>query len=421
MARLIPRQDLALLQLLGQGGGGRTPAELSREDWGDLYRRAVERRVPHLLYGRLRHRAGTPAEVLDELREYYLMSATGNTHRVHQIGRVLALFRERGIGVAVLKGAYLAEAAYGNIALRTMCDVDLLVRETDIERAKAVLLEAGFRQYWQAPLETAVSDIHHLAPFVRDGRRKITIELHRHLLPPQVGQVDTAALWERTRTARVADVEVLALCPEDLLLHVCMHACLQHRLAEGVVSLLDVDAILHAFARELDWDALIARAELWGGGDSAALMLTYAVDLCGARIPAGVLARLAPGGLSSEVIDLADRQIFKAGTLSSGLSITLTRLFHAAGPGSFIAILRERFFPSRAELLVRYRVSFTAWLPLLYFVHPFVLLGIHGRSALRLLTGSKRERKADEELQRGLALAQALTSKVSRRIKGSSS
>lgn len=421
MDRLIPREDLALLRLLGKGGGESPLASLSREEWVDLCRRAVARMVPHLLYGRLRHRAGTPAEVLEELREFYLESATANTHRVHQLGRVLSLFRERRIGFAVLKGAYLAEAAYGNIALRTMCDVDLLVREADLEHAKAVLLADGFHQLSQAPLETAASDLHHLAPFIRDGRRSISIELHRHLMPPGVGQVNTALLWERTRTARVADVEVLALCPEDLLLHICMHACLQHRLAEGIIPLLDVDAILHAFARELDWDALIARAELWGAGDSAALMVTSAVDFCGARVPTGVLTRLAPGGLSSEVINLADRQLFKERRQATRLSITLTRLFHAAGPGAFVAILRERFCPSRAELLVRYRVSYAAWLPLLYLVHPFVLLGIHGRSVLRLLTGGKGERAADEELQRGLALAQALTRRVPRRIKGSSS
>ena len=415
MGRLIPRQDLALLQLLGNGGDERAVAALSREEWDDLCRRAVQRGVAHLLYGRLRGRAGVPAEILDGMREYYLKSAADNIYRVHELGRVLTLFRARGIEVVVLKGAYLAEAAYGNIALRTMCDVDLLVREAELERAKAALLEDGFRQLWDAPLETEFLNSQHLAPFVRDGKRPITIELHRRLMVPQV---DMAGPWERTRTTRVADVEVLALCPEDLLLHICIHACLQHHLDSGIVPLLDVDAVLHAFAGEMDWDAFILRAELWGAADSAALLLTYVVDLLGSRVPDSVLARLTPGGLAPEVIALADLQVFGEGIPSPKVSITLTRLSHAEGPGAFIAILWDRLFPPRAELLLRHGAASPAWWPLMYLVHPFFLIGIHGRSAFRLLMGGNRERVANEKNQRGLALAQALTSRAAWRSKG---
>jgi hypothetical protein len=346
-----------------------------------------------------------PAANLDELQMHYRRSVAASTRRVHQLKRVLSLFREREIEVVVLKGAYLAEAVYDDVALRNMSDVDLLVREKDIERAKEALLGSGFRQWAPAAMETRFPHSHHLVPFVGDGEGSITIELHRRLME---SSIDAADYWSRTRATRVADVEVLALCPEDLILHVSLHACIHHHLKGGVIALLDMDAILDALADEIDWESLAARARLWKAGRCVALMLTYLADFFGAQVPEGAVAGLAPGGIAPEVIGLADLQIFGPVAVRPDVSITLTRLFHAGGPRAFVAVLLERFYPSKAELLVRYRAASPGWLPFIYVIHPFILIRIHGGAALRLFVGMDGERAKDEESRQGLALASAL-------------
>ena len=56
----------------------------------------------------------------------------------------LADFHRRGIPVISLKGPWLAERLYGDAALRSCCDLDLLVHRSDIAVAEDLLTELGF-------------------------------------------------------------------------------------------------------------------------------------------------------------------------------------------------------------------------------------------------------------------------------------
>jgi hypothetical protein len=62
-----------------------------------------------------------------------LYSALRNMRRCHELSKVLRILQNDGIPVIVLKGAALAEVVYGNIALRSMSDVDLLVKKGSIK------------------------------------------------------------------------------------------------------------------------------------------------------------------------------------------------------------------------------------------------------------------------------------------------
>ena len=53
-------------------------------------------------------------------------------------------FHRRGIPVISLKGPWLAERLYGDAALRSCCDLDLLVHRSDIAAAEDLLTELGF-------------------------------------------------------------------------------------------------------------------------------------------------------------------------------------------------------------------------------------------------------------------------------------
>lgn len=56
-----------------------------------------------------------------------------------------------GIPYAVIKGAVLSEAAYGDVFARRSGDVDILLRRKDLGAVKELLLERGFQQGYVAP------------------------------------------------------------------------------------------------------------------------------------------------------------------------------------------------------------------------------------------------------------------------------
>lgn len=61
-----------------------------------------------------------------------------------ELQRVTRLFESHGISSKVLKGTELSLRLYGDIGVRQMKDIDLVVQPRDLERATALLREAGY-------------------------------------------------------------------------------------------------------------------------------------------------------------------------------------------------------------------------------------------------------------------------------------
>ena len=103
---------------------------LTDEEWIALIEMATWHGVAPLLYQRLKAPplAGcVPDGVRERLRGLYLNTAACNMRLYEELRPLLLALRAAGIPVIVLKGAYLAEQVYRNIALRPMGDIDLLV------------------------------------------------------------------------------------------------------------------------------------------------------------------------------------------------------------------------------------------------------------------------------------------------------
>ena len=224
---------------------------LSESDWNQVLDVAMRHGVAPLLYDRLRPLSSNchiPPAVLLNLPVAYLANAARNLRIYHQLGQVLTALQEQGIPVIVLKGAHLAELVYGNIALRTMCDLDLLVRKDDLARTAARLQELGYAWNDCQGVEAASATSHHLPPFLRPGAAPI--EIHWTIAGLRLGlNIERDGLWERSRAVVVAGVETLVLSPEDLLLHLCMHAGSHHGFNVGLRPFCDIaQTLMHHLA-----------------------------------------------------------------------------------------------------------------------------------------------------------------------------
>ncbi len=129
----------------------------------------------------------------------------------------LAAFHDRGIDVISLKGPWLAERLYGDTALRSYSDLDLLVRKDDIAAAEAVLQSIGFLPAgrWRD----------HERPWRRDD---LVIELHQDFEHPLAFDFGIAAVWDRARPALFQATPAWLLDPADELLFLCLHGA-RHR------------------------------------------------------------------------------------------------------------------------------------------------------------------------------------------------
>ena len=257
---------------------------LSGSDWDVFMMAAGRHGIAPLLY----HHLSTshldmriPDRVMETLRKAYLENAARNMGLYHKLGMLLEHLRRENIPVIVLKGAHLAALVYGNIALRTMSDVDILVHQEDVVRAGDKMLEMGYTPTQQYRPITSCN--HHFAYGLPN--RELFVEVHWTILSSAYPfDIDINGQWERSRSAIIAGVEVSILCPEDILLYLCLHAS-KHLFGMGLKHLCDIFETIRHYGEEIDWRQAKLRIDQWGIGKSAYLTLRLARELLGASVP----------------------------------------------------------------------------------------------------------------------------------------
>lgn len=106
-----------------------------------------------------------------------------------ELSALTALLEENKITHLPLKGAVL-RPLYAQPWMRNSCDIDVLLKEEDIERARVLLTEAGYRPYGSTGHDVSF-----------DSPLDVHIELHFRLMEEGVSDVIDAPLseiWEHT-------------------------------------------------------------------------------------------------------------------------------------------------------------------------------------------------------------------------------
>jgi hypothetical protein len=231
-------------------------------------------------------------------------------------------------------------------------------------------------------------------PDIHIGR--LTIEAHRNIASP-MGSVraDAAGLWNRACPRAVAGVEVLALSPEDLLLHLCLHACYQHLLTR-LSCFIDIAESVQCFGVRMDWVQFAARASAWGAARYVGLALHLARTMLGARVPDRALERLVPGGLDQRVFEAAKQSIFAQ--TGYGQWLPLFDREHVTGFSDGVKLAWTRVFLSRAEMAAMYPASRNSSCLYLYYARQVgrvvTLYTTHTLRRARLMMSRERDRNA---------------------------
>jgi hypothetical protein len=231
----------------------------------------------------------------------YRDEVVGGRLRQEALKRILSALHRHRIRVLVLKGAYLGAVIYPDPALRWMIDLDLLIQPADLTRAAGVLTQDGFSAAARVP-GTAETEALHLPPFVKAGMPGV--ELHHRLMLTDSREL-LQEIWDRAVTAPIAGLEAETLSPEDLLLHLSVHASSSHGFGLGLRPLCDIAETIRHFGSALDWDVVVERARRWRWQRGAALSMRTAKDLLGAAVPDGALHRLWPQGFDAALVDAA--------------------------------------------------------------------------------------------------------------------
>ena len=386
-------------------------AQLGHDDWERFLTFARKHGVAPVLYLSLKNLPDSSClEHLNELRSIYRTEAQNGLLLFNGLGKVLKALDEAKIPVIVLKGACLAEAVYGNIALRSMSDVDLLVKKDDLEKTVQVLKCCGYAGSYdfQVEKEIAVSVNHHLPPLV--GPDKLQLEIHWTLFDytyfeaRDQDEEQVVETWQRAQPAAIESAPCLMLAPEDLFLHLCIHLSRQHVFNMRMRHLLDLRKVCERYGGAFDWEVMYQRARQWQVDRSVLLTVALAERLIGLAIPERMKRILKTEGPDPNILEWVEERI-----LMESPDLKLPRFAARNSLREKAGVLLRQFFPTPAVLARRYFLGLNPADLKIYLSYPkhWYLLGKQGGRIVRSILKDRAtivpSLQKEEALRRWLA------------------
>ncbi len=229
--------------------------------WEKLPHMAEQHGLAPLVYYHLRE-AGIeiPANVNRILKGAYLTHRHANRERMVALEEIATAYRKAGIEILALKGAALANTIYPNIALRCMCDLDLMVADDEADSARKALEKLGFDIHETASIQPRAFS-HHFPPASRDQNGVgVVVELHHHLyaISKLVPSVTLDKLLPQKITFDLNQTQVDTLGPEEMLWHSYIHAVGKLQLVEQfrLIHVADLIGLVEKYAESIDWHRL---------------------------------------------------------------------------------------------------------------------------------------------------------------------
>jgi Uncharacterised nucleotidyltransferase len=279
-----------------------------RIDWEYLLRVAAENGALPLLSLHLPEISNSAfsSEQFEELKLAARAAGLRSLHLSAELVRVVEALCSEKIAVWPYKGPVIAMQAYGDLALRTFEDLDIIVLQRDIYRAHGVLSALKYQpRFPWVPDESAPVPSEYS---YYDPERRIIVELHTELtlrhfpVVPDLGEMAGNAV-----NVSIGGHAVHTFGPEDTLVLLCVHG--SKDFWERISWITDVSEFVQR-NQELDWERVFARAKETRATRMVLLGLALAEKLLDAPLPDAVCLRVeADSNAVALATQIAERAI----------------------------------------------------------------------------------------------------------------
>ncbi len=314
-------------------------------DWFQFIRLALRHDVLSLA-SRSLHRICpdiVPNGVLQPLRARHEAEAAESRLLARELVDILGFLDSRGIQAVPFKGPALAVRLYGDLSLRGFGDLDILICETDVLRARRLLIDRGYAPEWveTGELSQFLREKHELLLYRVDGR--VRVDLHwRFTSRSACLSGDPDRFLQHLETISIAGEVVRSLRLETYLLVLSMHGA-KHQWVQ-LKFICDIAEILAA--PDLDWQYVLQEANALGLKRALSTGVLLAQDLLGASMPPELARNLKIDRTAKALAAQARTNLFAEPGERWGLQGGLTRQLES----------RERF-RDRSKILLRYSLQ----------------------------------------------------------------
>ena len=357
-------------------------------DWERLLELSEHNRLTGLLYWHLSRtcRDSVPEAILALLREYFECASRRNMLLTRELIAVLGLFGEHGIPTLPYKGPLLADALYGNVALRHFSDLDILVHKADVLRGKDLLLARGYKAEKPMGAKEEAERLEQEREYIfesANGLVRLEIHWEIHSRIASYG-FDADLLWERAVPKSLAGMTMHTIPPEELFIVLCVHGGEKHNWWR-LKWIADVARLVET-EKDLDWGKIAQHSEALGKERAVSQGLYLANVLLGTPLPDQACRLMRNTREISAFAGLVRGHLFRREFNLPGFKEWLSYVEEMEAPASrnrsvwripryCLRYLRVVTAPDFGE---RYTLALPAWLSFLYHIYrPLRVLAKH--------------------------------------------
>ena len=356
-------------------------------DWTLLERMARLHGLMPLLYKNIDayFSKDVPPLILNQLQAWYVANARRNLLLVGQLLMLLHLFKDNDIPVIPYKGPVLAASAHGDITLREFHDLDFLLPQDHLLRARDLLLSRGYQLSVKWDDGDVVRQNSHYEVGLVLAHAGIHVELKWDIVDRYFAlQMDMKALWTRLKPILLDGREIYTFSPEDTLLIHCIHGT--KHLWASLMWVTDISELIQA-SPGLNWQWLWNQSDTLGSRRMLSLGLSLARSLLGTSLPEKVEQHVEADPSVKRLTGEVSRRLFHRSSLSSGMWESIAfhcrAREHLSDRAKYGYRLVMTTTPSDRELLQ----DSPSLSPLSSCIRPFRLAGKYGKTlAKRLFT-----------------------------------
>lgn len=338
---------------------------IETSEWQPLVDRARYQGLVPLLSAALQGRemADVPPETARRLQDQYRSTALASAAALGELDALVCELDAAALPHIILKGAALARWLYPQPALRPFGDLDLLSRQQNAAQIDEILAARGYSKGGELAAGFAEAYYSEMA-YTRQTPPRIHLDLHWELFVPLYyrRRLDPEWFWQHTMRVGAGAAPMRILDPTAQLVHLSVHATLNHQHDPRLIWLYDL-ALLLAHADKIDWQAVLVFVNAAGLGQSVADILEQTARAWGVAAPAEPLAALEHAPSSA-----GDRTALALTVAPQNQARVLADALSSPGVGNKARYALRHLFPAPAYMRERYHIRRNVLLPAYYVV-----------------------------------------------------
>ena len=217
------------------------PFDLNFED---LYKLASQHSVANIAYyGLAKLDPIPPSEFLNHFKSSCYAAILQETQQEAEVGKLILAFEEQQIKYMPLKG-YIIKHLYPEPDMRTMGDIDILVDETQLKKARDIMLALN---YTEGPPQS-YHDVYY--------KNNVNIELHHALVSKKAAALYAyfGTGWERARLKLGSSFEYEMSLEDDYIYMIGHMAKHYQTTGLGIRYILDVWVYKRYYMNQINWN-----------------------------------------------------------------------------------------------------------------------------------------------------------------------